>query len=254
MKEHRNVMATRIVCALLLSASLIGPAAADRPQLEGPLAIENITIVPEPGKKIESGTILVRDGRIVAFGAVLTVPAGARRVDGTGLVAYAGFLDAMTRTGSVESKADEVQERRREGEFAPTSDGPRAATAEANRAGIFARERVEDWVDIKSDTYDKARKGGFTAALFVGPQAVIGGRAGVIQLGDRPLRHSVLARGIGHTASFRSPGSHALRERGRYPGSTFAVMAHFRQVMGDAIWYRDNHECLARSRSRRPGH
>jgi imidazolonepropionase-like amidohydrolase len=207
-------------------------------RLDAPLAIENVAIVPSPGVKIEAGTILIRDGRIIAVGENIETPPGFRRIDGKGLTAYAGFIDGLTRKGAIELKPDEVAERRVEDEFPSYSAGPRAATVEANRAGIYAGLDAEQIADVKADTWSDARKSGFAAALLAGPKTVIGPNAAVVQLSDRPLRRSILATGLGHAASFDSPGR-ALADRGRYPNATFAVIAHVRQIMNDAMWYRD---------------
>ncbi len=48
------------------------------------LAIVGATIHPVAGPSIEWGTLLMRDGVIVAVGPDLDVPAGVRRIDGTG--------------------------------------------------------------------------------------------------------------------------------------------------------------------------
>ena len=52
-------------------------------------------IVPEPGKTIEKGTIVVRDGVIEAAGADVKPPADARVIDLSGKTAYAGLIDAL---------------------------------------------------------------------------------------------------------------------------------------------------------------
>ena len=57
-------------------------------------ALTNVRIVPEPGKVIEKGTIVVRDGVIEAVGADVKPPADARVIDLAGKTAYAGLIDA----------------------------------------------------------------------------------------------------------------------------------------------------------------
>src|SRR3954466_8740579 len=66
-------------------------------------ALTNLRIVPEPGKTIEKGTIVVRDGVIEAVGADAKAPADARIVDLAGKTAYAGLVDAY---GEVAVTAD----------------------------------------------------------------------------------------------------------------------------------------------------
>jgi tetratricopeptide (TPR) repeat protein len=48
---------------------------------------------------IENGTVLIRDGRIVAVGANVTVPSDARRIDATGKWVTPGIFNATTSVG-----------------------------------------------------------------------------------------------------------------------------------------------------------
>src|SRR6476661_245243 len=57
-------------------------------------ALTNVRIVPEPGKVIEKGTIVLRDGVIESVGADVKPPADARLLDLEGKTAYAGLIDA----------------------------------------------------------------------------------------------------------------------------------------------------------------
>ena len=67
-----------------------------------PLAIEHARIHAGDGKAIEDGTLVVtRRGQVAALGpaASVTVPAGARRIDGKGLWLTPGLIDAESSTG-----------------------------------------------------------------------------------------------------------------------------------------------------------
>src|SRR5437868_9100106 len=55
-------------------------------------ALTNLRIVSEPGKVIDKGTIVVRDGVIEAVGADVRPPSDARVVDLAGKTAYAGLV------------------------------------------------------------------------------------------------------------------------------------------------------------------
>ena len=68
----------------------------------GTFAIRNARIVTVSGADIENGTVVIRDGKIEAVGATVTVPAGAQTIDGTGLSVYPGMIDAGTNLGLVE--------------------------------------------------------------------------------------------------------------------------------------------------------
>lgn len=68
----------------------------------GTFAIVNARIVPVSGPAIESGTVVIRDGKIAAVGAGVSVPGGAERIDGKGLSVYPGMIDAGTGMGLAE--------------------------------------------------------------------------------------------------------------------------------------------------------
>jgi imidazolonepropionase-like amidohydrolase len=68
----------------------------------GIYAIRNAHIVTVSGADIDNGTMVIRDGKIEAVGAGLTVPSGAQTIDARGLWVYPGMIDAATSIGLVE--------------------------------------------------------------------------------------------------------------------------------------------------------
>src|SRR6478672_9607385 len=60
-------------------------------------ALTNARIVAAPGKTIEKGTILIRDGLIVEVGPDVKIPTEARVWDMSGKTIYPGFIDAYSR-------------------------------------------------------------------------------------------------------------------------------------------------------------
>lgn len=60
------------------------------------LAITNAKVLTVTGGTIENGTVLVDEGKIVAVGASVEVPAGAEVIDGTGKWVTPGLIDAHT--------------------------------------------------------------------------------------------------------------------------------------------------------------
>jgi imidazolonepropionase-like amidohydrolase len=68
----------------------------------GVFAIRNARIVTVSGPDIENGTVVIRDGKIEAVGANVSVPSGAQTIDGHGLSVYPGMIDAGTNMGLVE--------------------------------------------------------------------------------------------------------------------------------------------------------
>ena len=64
--------------------------------------IRNARIVTVSGADIENGAVVISDGKIAAVGANVSAPAGAREIDGRGLIVYPGMIDLATNMGLVE--------------------------------------------------------------------------------------------------------------------------------------------------------
>jgi imidazolonepropionase-like amidohydrolase len=93
-----------LICASSVLAQQIGNPTAQQGVIpaRGTFAIRNARIVTVSGPDIENGTVVIRDGKIEAVGANVSVPAGAQTIDGTGLYVYPGMIDAGTNMGLVE--------------------------------------------------------------------------------------------------------------------------------------------------------
>ncbi len=65
-------------------------------------AIQGAKIYTLAGAPIENGTVVVRDGKIVAVGANVQVPDGAQVIEGKGLQVYPGLFDSYSRLGLTE--------------------------------------------------------------------------------------------------------------------------------------------------------
>lgn len=62
-------------------------------------AIVNGKVYTMAGDVIETGTVLIEDGKITAVGADIEVPAGAEVIDATGKIVTPGIIDAHTHLG-----------------------------------------------------------------------------------------------------------------------------------------------------------
>jgi imidazolonepropionase-like amidohydrolase len=82
-------MSTKLVPACLFVSALIlsSPAAAQD------VAITNARIIAGTGQVIDSGTIVVRGGKIVSVGAGTGATQGLKIIDAKGMSAMAGFID-----------------------------------------------------------------------------------------------------------------------------------------------------------------
>jgi imidazolonepropionase-like amidohydrolase len=94
------MMRSALAATLVVGAVSAVPAFAQAPPTPPDhYALTNARIVVAPGRVIERGTVVVRDGRIVAAGAQVNVPASAIQVDASDHTVYAGLIDAASSTG-----------------------------------------------------------------------------------------------------------------------------------------------------------
>src|SRR5690606_26189732 len=90
-------MRTRL---LAVTASLLALAATPLPPASAQtIAITGGTVYPVSGPKIENGTVLIRDGKIAAVGASVTIPSDAERIDARGKWITPGFINSATTLG-----------------------------------------------------------------------------------------------------------------------------------------------------------
>ena len=229
--------------ALVLSVivtTCLGIAAAVRADFETPVAITNAKIVVSPGNVIDPGTIIIENGRIVAVGGEVPIPANAEPFDASGLIVYPGFCDASTHAG-IEAKEPGAGPLKRLADDVPdVTQGPQSATVEAHRRLMHPHWRAEELFDPAAAKPERFRRSGFTTALVSPPTAIFAGRSAVIQLGDTPLRRSILKTNVFQHAAFVTGLSRgAFPSKPRYPVTTMGAMAAFRQIMLDARWQRD---------------
>ena len=154
----------------LLSVLAQAPAAPPRSPVPGPqslsipippaarlVAITNATIMTANKGTIEKGTIVIRDGKIVAVGAGVAVPAGAQVIDGTGRFITPGIIDAHSHAA-----AEAINE------------GTNSITAEVRMADVIEHDDISLY---------RALAGGVTTLnLLHGSANTIGGQNAVLKL------------------------------------------------------------------------
>ncbi len=86
-------MTRMIACTSFIVGATIAPTSAQT------VAITNAEIHTVSGNVIPSGTIVIRDGRIAAVGTNVSIPDGARTIDGTGRIVTPGFIDSASSLG-----------------------------------------------------------------------------------------------------------------------------------------------------------
>ncbi len=232
------VHSLRPIGAVALGALAAVPLAAQR-NAPATYAITHARLVPVSGPVIERGTIVVRNGLIVALGANQAVPADARVIDGTGLSVYPGFIDAHGTLGIP----------------TPPAGGGAAAAARPSApnsgypVGLQPEMQVLDQLRADESGFASAHAAGITAALTAQGAGVFRGQSAVISLSGEEVSAMVVKAPIAQHVGF-SIGGGGGGARGGYPGSLMGVFAALRQELLDAQSYGAEQSAYTSSNAR----
>lgn len=177
-KRAASVSFALLLMAIAAVAQQIGNPTAQEGVLpsRGTFVIRNARIVTVSGAEIENGSVVIKDGKIEAVGTSVSVPAGARPIDGRGLSVYPGMIDAGTNMGLVEvpQGANGTVDTSEVGEFNPNA---KAIIAINPHSAHIAVTRVE----------------GITNTLSAPTGGLISGQAAFINLlGTSPREMAVV--------------------------------------------------------------
>jgi imidazolonepropionase-like amidohydrolase len=151
--------------AVLLALPLAGQSAIpNNPGKKPTFAIRNATIYPVTAAPIANGTIVFSKGVITAVGAIVTVPADAIVIDGSGLSVYPGLIDSGSQVGLLETSS------------VPGSvDTSELGEINPNAAAIIA-------VNPHSNLIDVTRVNGITTVIAAPSGGIISGQDALINL------------------------------------------------------------------------
>ena len=235
-RSRRLAPSTRLSLAVV--AGLVAFAASGLSQTiqEPPFyAVRNAHISLGNGQVIEQGTIVLEKGLITAVGADIEVPDHAWVIEGDGLHAYPGLIDAMTSLGL--DPPPPADTRRSNG---GANDTPYSTGAE-DRPGTFTWRSAADQLDGDDERIASWRSAGFTSAVTAHQEGIFPGQASLINLGEGPGESLVVATPIAFPIRLEAPGGY----RG-YPGSLMGVIAYVKQVFADAEYYSRAWEAYGR--------
>ena len=161
-----------LVPACLAVAAAIAP----RPAIAQDVAITNARVIVGNGQVIESGTIIVRGGKIASVSAGAAPTQGLRTIDARGMSAMPGFIDGHKHVSNGENAAAQMRSLLEAGYTTVLAGG---GQAEAN---IALRDRI-----------DKGE--------FIGPRIIASGQVNLRQTPAeaRAAVQALAAKGIKHT-------------------------------------------------------
>ncbi len=186
-------------------------------------AIVHGTVVPVAGPPLEDGTVLIENGRILAVGADVSVPDGARIVDATGKWVLPGFIEAHGHVG-IHEEAN-----------GPAGNDTNEMT-NPNTAGV----RAIDAIDIDDEGFRDALSGGITSIVVKpGSGNVIGGQTVAIKTwGGRTIDEQVISDSVSVKSALGENPKRVYGEKKQTPSTRLGVALVLREAFVAAQDYR----------------
>jgi imidazolonepropionase-like amidohydrolase len=210
-------------------------------------ALTNARIVTAPGKTIEKGTVLIRDGVIVEAGPDVKIPADARIWDLSGKTIYPGFIDAYSRLGLPETLQPEPL--RADDDDDDPSTKPKEIPRESAKGmhswngKVTPERKAADYLNLDKKSTRKLRDLGFASALVVPGRGIFRGSSALINLQDADVSTTVLSPSVAQHIAF----DFYRRDDGGYPNSLMGCIALIRQSFLDASWYQSAQDAYRKS-------
>lgn len=195
----------------------------------GHYAFTHATIVKDTATSVNDATLIIKDGKIVAVGTGLKIPAGAVEVDCKGKFIYPSFIDIYADYGTT------VQQRTGGGftpgqqpQLATATKGPygwnQAIKSDADAYRVFAVDEPKAKI---------LRDAGFGAVLSHIKDGIARGTGTVVSLaGEKENLVVIKEKASAHYAFSKGTSTQS------YPSSMMGMIALLRQTYLDAQWYK----------------
>jgi len=210
----RMLIQIRPLAMLCLTASTLATEATAQT-----IAITGGTVFTVAGPRVENGTVLIRDGKIVAVGNDVAIPDGAVRIDARGKWVTPGFINSATSLGLSEAGGPQF------------SGGYNDASARGEH-GIAAN--FEAWKGLNPvNTYiAPARQEGVTSVVVMPGGGMISGKSAVIDLIEaNAVGPMVRKPAVAMIGQFANPGSGEANSRAEF-------WAKWRELFDDVKSYQ----------------
>lgn len=220
-----------LVLLLLIPAAVFGQDEKDLAPVTRTYAITNVNIIQGPGRKIDQGVVIVKNGLITSVGKGTAIPADAIVIKADSMYVYAGFIDGLSRTGVTKPKEEGSRERPKD----PGNPLPSVA-------GINPQVDVRTLLNPADKSVEDARALGFTVAQVVPYGNLLPGQAAIVLLGGKTANDMVVA---GKTSLY----SELSGANNVYPATVIGVMAKWRDLYRNAVISKGYEATYASNRS-----
>lgn len=188
-------------------------------------AITNAKIFITPTQIIEKGTLLIKDGKIIASGTAVTIPKNAVMININGKSIYPSFIELYSDFGIEKPKKE--------------SSG-RSAQYDPSRTGYYWNDHVMPENNaIQTFKYDEKTatdllKSGFGVVNTHMQDGIVRGTGTLIALNNKDGNaYRIIDQNSGQYLSF----SKSVTSNQSYPASIMGSIALLKQLYIDAEWY-----------------
>ena len=211
----------------LIAAALCAGALFSSDASAQTIAITGGKVYTVSGAPIDNGTVIIRDGKIVAVGPNVAIPDGAQRIDATGKWVTPGLVDAATVLGVSEISA-----------VPGTNDA--SAGGHDNVAAAF---RVADGLNPTSIYLSPTREDGITTVVIHPDNGLFAGQSAVVEIVDGSATDMIVKPSAAMFANMESPRQVGAQSRGE-------VLMRVREILDDARTYARRRADFERAQTR----
>ncbi|NUQ20733.1 MAG: amidohydrolase family protein [Gemmatimonadaceae bacterium] len=211
----------------ILRAALLVSAALPCSLVAQTVAITGGKVYTVSGATIDNGTVVIRDGKIVAVGGNVPVPEGAQRIDATGKWVTPGLVDAATLLGFSEI-----------GAVGGTNDA--GATGKDHVAAAFT---VWEGLNPASVLLSPTREDGVTSVIVHPTDGLFAGQSAVVELVDGDATDMVIRRSAAMVAYLNNARDVGAESRGE-------MLLRVREILDDARTYARRRADFERAETR----
>lgn len=214
-----------------LSSTLYAQDVRILPAVTRTYAVTGVTVYQGPGRKIDNGTVLIKDGLIAAIGKDIRIPPEAVIVKGDSLYVYPGFIDGLSHIAVSKPKEEKPKERQKD---------PGNPPAEA--AGITPNQDVRALLNPLDNSIDEWKAIGFTTTQTVPYGGMLPGSGAISFLAGSTVNNMVMVP----NSSFYAELQPAER---MYPNTIIGLMAKWRELYRQASLAKNYSNVYASNRS-----
>ncbi|MBS1496321.1 MAG: amidohydrolase family protein [Bacteroidetes bacterium] len=194
-------------------------------------AFTNASIVKDAQTTLQNATLIIKEGKIVAVGNQINIPADAIVIDCKGKTIYPSFIDINSDYGI---PTPERQPRTAFSFFGPSQLTSNTKGAYGWNQAIKPEVNAADLFVVDEAKAKSLRDIGFGAVLTSQKDGIARGTGALVSLSNNKENLDIIKEKAAATYSF-SKGSSTQS----YPSSVMGVIALLRQTFLDAQWYKN---------------